>query len=104
MNQLTRSVQPHSIETLQYNLVVGNTYYIRIWSYPGEEVTYGLGAFSLRIGQGAIVNPVFYVLLGGGITGLVMLIIAIIWVIRRYRRSIHRWRIEDTATRQDDSA
>lgn len=89
MNLLTRSVELDSTETLQHNFVAGNVYYIRVWSYLREDISHGLGAFTLRIDQGAIVNPISLIVLGGSIVGFIAMIFLIVVFLRR-RRILHR--------------
>lgn len=107
MNLLTRSISLGSEETIQYPLIQGQVYYLRVWSYPRDGVSYGLGSFQITIAPGASINPVTLVMFAALIVGIVALIVIVIFLVRRYREQIalrwHRWRAARAAV-QDSSS
>jgi hypothetical protein len=74
-----------SSETIAPSLVAGNTYYIEVYSYPGD--TDGIGVFQLTIQQGTTIPPpppFWFVLVAvGGVAFIVIPLVIIIVLVRR---------------------
>jgi hypothetical protein len=75
MNLLARSVESSSSEILQYAAIQAQTYFIRIHSYPGADITFGLGACQITITPSSGINPISYVFLAATIIGVAILVI-----------------------------
>ncbi len=90
--ELDSSVSSDSQESVQYNCIQGNTYFIRIRSYPSQSIVDGLGAFSLTISTGATTDPMFlFILAGAAIVIVVTIIIIVVILSLRRRQSRHDW-------------
>jgi hypothetical protein len=83
MNLLARSVESTSLEILQYAVIKDQTYYIRIYSYPGAEVTFGLGACRLTFTPSSGINPTFYVFLVAAVIVIAILLVLSYYGLRR---------------------
>jgi hypothetical protein len=87
MNLLTRSVELGSNEIVQYAMVPGQFYFVRAFSYPNTDITFGLGSIKISVITGSPVNPITFVIIAGIVIALVALIAFIIFLLyqRRYQ-------------------
>ena len=108
LNILTRSVGLSSDEVIQWALIPGQLYYIRVYSSPRSDITYGLGSFEFLITPSSTINPADLVLQVGIIISVVFIIIFIIYLIwrnwDRIKRAVERYRIKRMAQRLQSEA
>ncbi|MFX0168498.1 MAG: clostripain-related cysteine peptidase [Candidatus Hodarchaeota archaeon] len=83
MNLLDQSVDISSTEIIQYAVIQGQTYYIRVHSYPSKDVTFGIGACRLTLTPSTGINPIIFVLLAATIIGIAILVVFLYLVLRR---------------------
>jgi hypothetical protein len=90
--ELDSSITGASRETVQHNCIQGNSYFIRVRSYPSQSIVDGLGAFSLTLTHGATTDPIFlFILAGAAVVIIVTVILVVVIVQLRRRRSRHDW-------------
>ncbi len=92
--EVDASQSVYSSETIQYNFVAGETYYIEAYSYPGASVIFGLGAFSLVVSLNILTNVFIIAIIA---VAIVIVIIIVFFVWRLYsqkRQRPHSWQTE----------
>ncbi|MFX1403921.1 MAG: clostripain-related cysteine peptidase [Promethearchaeota archaeon] len=108
LNLLTRSVGLTSDETIQWVLIPGRLYYIRVHSSPRTDITYGLGSFELLITPSSPINPALVALHIGIIVAIICLFILVLYIIWRNReritRAIERYRVRRMARQLQSEA
>ncbi len=92
--ELDSSESIYSSETIQYNFIAGETYYIVAYSYIGTGITFGVGAFSLTVTPSLLIDVVTIAILLGAIA-VIIIIVYFIWrAYSRRRRQLHSWQAE----------
>jgi hypothetical protein len=108
LNLLTRSVGLTSDEALQWVLIPGRLYYIRVYSSPGVDITNGLGSFEVQISPGSPIDPASVVLQIGVIITILCIISLVLYILwrnwERITRAIERYRVRRMARRLQSEA
>jgi hypothetical protein len=92
--EIDSSESIYSSETIQYNFVAGETYYIRAYSYSGSSILFGLGAFSLTITSSSILNLNTIAIILGVIAVIIIIVFCIWRSYSRKQRQVHSWQEE----------
>ncbi|MFX1582618.1 MAG: clostripain-related cysteine peptidase [Promethearchaeota archaeon] len=107
-NVLTRSVGLTSEETVQWALVPGLIYYLRVYSTDRSEISSGLGVFEVQISPNTPINPATIVLQIGIIIAIICIVAVILVSIwrnwNRIQRAIERYRLRRMAKRIQQEA
>jgi len=108
LNLLTRSIGLGSDEAIQWVLIPGRLYYIRVHSSPRAEITHGLGSFEVWIIPSSPINPATVALHIGIIVATLCLLFLVLYIIWRNREritgAIERYRVRRMARRLHSEA